>query len=77
MSDLRAASSTFSTVARGVLTDAAAALPTLEELFPGSTEAALDQFSEKLEALVSDIENTILGWNEAVEQAAPPPPATE
>lgn len=71
MSDIQSAAAAFKATADGVLTDASAALPTLETLFPGSTDAALAQFSEKLAALAAEAENTMIGWAEAVAQATP------
>lgn len=66
---IRSEAAKFESKALAALTEASAALPALDELFPGSTQAAIDQLKARIEALVSEAESTMAGWAEAVAQA--------
>lgn len=74
---IRSEAAKFEAKALAALTEASAALPALDELFPGSTQAAIDQLKARIEALVSEAESTMAGWAEAVAQASGNEPPVE
>lgn len=67
---IRSDAAAFETKTLAALKAASDKLPALDELFPGSTQAALDQIKARIEALTTEIEGIIAGWQEAVAQAA-------
>lgn len=75
--DVRTPANIFADALIAAMTEAAAAAPNLEELFPGSLNAALEEAQTRIDGLVTFLENTATGWAEAVETASPLTPAAE
>lgn len=77
MADIRKIAAKFSADILAEAKKAADADPKLEQHFPGSYDALRETVEARVDTLMTEVENTIAGWTEAVAQAPASEPAPD